>query len=218
MKLIRSLIVTAAMGFAGSSMAAVTTIGFAPIPLGDIGSGSYVEGDFTYSLLAGTGGLWGQTVFAGDSTGNPFPHLEGLADAGGGTLRIVRTGAPGGLFNFDSADISTFGFGGIASIVSFTGYLGGLIQASADDLVTIVGDNNWVVRASANLSGVAIDELRVRLDGLVVIRDFRWEQLDNVRLNTVTAPTSNGVPEPSSLALVLLAAAGLGVSRVRKSS
>lgn len=157
--------------------------------------GPSAEGNFSYSLFGGG-------LFVDALSGNPGEQMEGSIPADGGTLQIVRNDVVNGLFTFDQASVVQWSFGAVS--VVFEGYLGGALQAS-DSLLTSATSLTHTTLASANLSGVMIDELRVILDASS--SSSAWEGVDNI----VVTP----VPEPSTLALV---GAGLIALQLRERS
>jgi hypothetical protein len=193
---------TVTLGLVSAAPAArADIITFAGITYASFGPGvTTVEGNFAYDVLPGSGMLFGNTSFGG----NPLPHVEGFTNAGGGTLRVVRHDVSGGLFTFQGLDVAEYGLGTTQTIHVF-GLRGG-VQQGVDDFVTTATNNSWLTKDSLNLSGVAIDELRIRLDAGV--GGAGWEEADNVRLTTVTA-----VPAPPAVVLVGLSACCVAVRR-----
>jgi hypothetical protein len=175
-------------------------ITFANIPAGTFGPGvTTVEGNFTYDLLPGSGRLFGEYF-----GGNPAPHVEGVANANGGTLRVVRHDVSGGLFTFQGLDVAQENLG--SPTIHVFGLLGG-VQQGEDDFVTSALVDTWLTKNSLNLSGVAIDELRIRLDASGTT-NAGFEMADNVRLTTV-----NAVPAPPAVVLVGLGAGCVALKR-----
>lgn len=160
-----------------SSAASADTITFGTTAPG-LFAGPAVEGDFRIELFNGS-------LFVDSVNGNPGHEMEGGVATGGGTLRIVRDDLVGGLFTFDEADVQQFGYGAVPVVIE--GYLGGALQAT-DSLVTSATSLVHLTLASTNLSGVAIDELRIVLDASSA--PFAWEGVDNVDLTSVPEPTS----------------------------
>jgi hypothetical protein len=175
-----------------SGAASADTITFSTAAGGAF-TGPTVEGDFSYALFGGG-------LFVDLLNGNPSLEMEGFIPTNGGTLQIVRNDVAGGLFTFDEADVQQFNFGAVP--VVFEGYLGGALQAS-DSLLTSASSLTHTTLASSNLSGVAIDELRILLDASS--SPSAWEGVDNVDLTPV--------PEPGTLVLV---GAGLVALQLRE--
>jgi hypothetical protein len=178
-------------------------ITFANVPSGTFGPGvTTTEGNFAYDVLAGSGTLFGNTSAAG----NPPPHVEGGDN--GGTLQIVRA-IPGGLFTFEGLDVAQ-ALSTTSQTVRVIGLLGG-VQQGEDDFATSATSDSWLTVDSVNLSGVQIDELRVRLDGS--LSPFQFEEADNVRLTPASVTAS---PEPASLTLLGLGVGGIACYRWRR--
>jgi hypothetical protein len=189
----------AALALLTGGPARADLITFANIPSGDFGPGvTTTEGNFAYDVLPGSGTLFGNTSAAG----NPPPHVE-AGDPSGGTLRIVRADVSGGLFTFDGLDVAQ-AFATSSQTVRVFGLLGG-VQQGEDDFATSASSDSWLTLDSANLSGVPIDELLIRLD--FSASPFTIEEADNVRLTPTT--TTPAAPEPASLTLVGIGVAGL---------
>ena len=194
----------AALGLLLGGTARADLITFANIPSGTFGPGvTTTEGNFAYDVLPGSGTLFGNT----SNAGNPPPHVEGGDN--GGTLRIVRADVPGGQFTFEGLDVAQ-ALATTSQTVRVIGLLGG-VQQGEDDFATSATSDSWLTVDSVNLSGVHIDELRVRLDGS--LSPFQFEEADNVRL---TPASVTATPEPASLTLLGFGAvslAGIGWRR-----
>lgn len=150
-----------------------------------------VEGIFQYSTFSG--GLFR------DSQGNGDAYdMEGCSACGGGVLSIRRNDLAGGLFRFNSADIS-YQFDAVYPI-AFRGYVGNVLVA-ADTFNTAAGSVYSHVLAGI-LAGVAIDELRIQLDADITFATT----VDNVNLSATA-------PEPTTLALFGAALAGFAIHR-----
>jgi len=170
----------------GPAQAAIITFG--PGPIGSP-VGATAEGVFIYSTFSG--GLYRDTQGNGDAY-----DMEGCSACGGGVLQIIRNDVVGGLFTFGGADVA-YQFTG-AYPITFTGYLGGGLVGT--DVFVTAATSAYTTFASLALAGLAIDELRVQLDA-----ETSWATVvDNVRVTQTTA-----VPEPSTLALLGAALAGL---------
>jgi hypothetical protein len=163
-------------------------IGFEGPSVGTLGTGTYTEGGFNYSVFSG--GLYINNL------GNPNQDIEGYYATSGGVLQITRVG--GSLFNFDALDFSAFGSGGSRS-VSVSGLVGGSVVAT--DLFSLANTatwspkyDNWTAFAASTLLGQNIDTLRISLPG-----DFDGSaNIDNVALTPIAA----ALPEPSSMLLL----------------
>jgi len=176
--------------------ASADTITFSTTP-GGLFTGPFVEGDFSFALFSGG-------LFLDPASGDPDGVMQGGIVANGGTLQIVRDDVVGGLFTFDQASVHQFNFGVVP--VVFEGYLGGVLQAS-DSIVTVGANLVFSTSASTNLSGVAIDELRVILDASSASTSY--EGTDNIVLSKL--------PEPSTMLLVAAGLIGLSTrARLRK--
>jgi hypothetical protein len=162
------------------------------------GPGSYgspvaptVEGAFQYSTFSG--GLFRDAQGNGDAY-----DMEGCSACGGGVLSIKRNDVAGGLFRFNSADIS-FQFDSVYPI-TFRGYVGNVLVAT--DTFNTLGNTAYSTVLAALLSGLNIDELRVQLDASSIFATT----VDNVNLTTA-------VPEPATMALFGTMLAGLALRR-----
>jgi hypothetical protein len=157
------------------------------------------EGVFTYTLVSGE-------VIRSDF-GNPQPALEGSTASQGGSVSFVRNDVANGAFYFLQADLANVGFNG--SSVTFSGYLGGVLQAE-DVFFTLDGDDSWASFTSSNLAGLAIDRLVVTLPAQS--SPVGWTELDNLVLST---DPPGGVPEPSTIAML---GAGLALITIKRRS
>lgn len=155
------------------------------------------EGIFTYDTFSG--GLFRDTQGNGDGF-----NMEGCSVCGGGVLRVVRNDVAGGTFTFDGADVA-FQFNQAFNI-GFEGFRLGASQGT--DFFLTTADSAYTTHLSSALSGVQIDELRVTL----AATSSTATVVDNIVL------TPGRAPEPSTLAVLLLGLAGLGVRTRRKSS
>jgi hypothetical protein len=164
---------------------------------------------FTFSKLSG-----GLVV---NQFGNPGQDLEGLSTGGGGVLKIVS--AAGSDFNFNAVDFSAFDILGDGSqTLKVEGFLGG--SSVGVDQYTLANTkvfnpkyDNWTTEAASLLAGKSISELDVTLNAsLANTGSLFSENIDNVVLTLEQA----AVPEPSSLALLGIAAAGASFIRLRR--
>lgn len=173
--------------------ASAVVIGFDAESVTGAWNGPGAEGGFAYSRLAG--GLWLQAIDSASTGGNPVPHMEGLLGAGGGTLRIVRTG--GGGFLFDGADVAqVFLKSGAARSVTFQGLLDGR-TVGTDLFATAAVSNAWVSHASVALAGLVIDELRIILD---TAQASVTEAVDNIALTVVDSVVGRDPAGPVAVA------------------
>ncbi len=178
------------------SAASADTITFSTA-IGGLFSGPVVEGDFSFTLFSGG-------LFLDPVNGDPDGVMQGGIAADGGTLQLIRVDVVGGLFTFDQASVHQFNFGAVP--VAFEGYLGGALQAT-DSLVTSASNLAFTTIGSTNLTGVAIDELRVILDASNATTSY--EGVDNIVVSKV--------PEPSSMLLIAAGLIGLSSrAQIRK--
>ena len=133
--------------------------------------------------------LFSGGLYLDATNGDPSEEMEGSIADEGGTLRIVRDDVAGGLFRFDQGTVVQWNFGAVPVVVQ--GYQGGALQGT-DSLLTSSTSLVHTTLASANLNGLAIDELRVILDASST--SIAWEGIDNIVLTSV--------PEPSGFVLV----------------
>ena len=108
----------------------------------------------------------------------------------------------GGLFNFNSLDIAKNNGGATEIVVE--GYVGNVLQAT-DTYMTTAANFDFINVISSNLSGLAIDELRIELDA--GLSPAPIETIDNLELNII--------PEPATTTLSLLALGGFAMRRRR---
>lgn len=146
--------------------------------------GSTSEGIYSYQVLSGS-------ILRKDCCGSPQPHLEGAAS--GGVLSITRNDTLGALFTFVSADVAQFNRVGVPILVQ--GFRQGILQQT-DNLATLAAFDTYATRASLNLSGVQIDELRITLD-FANTTGPSFQEMDNVVL------AESNVPEPTTSLLIL---------------
>lgn len=188
-----------ALAAPATSMAAVITFGNTDVDHLS-SAGPQVEGDFTYQATVGPG--WEiQTAF-GNPGGALTTFFNGEGALVGDTVEINLTA--GGTFTFDSVDYRTI-LGSDSDDVLITGFLG---AASVGSLALTGSDVNFATIASG-FAG-SIDLLRIEI---ISGTGNNALMLDNFVLNA-GPPTQ--VPEPSSVALVLLGAAGLLRRRTAK--
>ena len=173
-------------------------------------AGPVTENEFIYSKMSGT--LLVNPLLVG----NPGKDAEGTI-SGGGVLKIVSAG--GGDFNFDALDYSAFDFSGTGSqTLKVEGFLGG--SSVGVDQYTLANTkifnpkyDNWTSEAASVLAGKSISELDITLNANIAGSGLLFnESIDNVVLTLEQA----GVPEPSSMALLGVAAAGASFVRLRR--
>jgi len=173
-------------------------------------TGPVTENEFIYSKMSGT--LLVNPLLVG----NPGKDAEGTI-SGGGVLKIVSAG--GGDFNFDTLDYSAFDLSGAGSqTLKVEGFLGG--SSVGVDQYTLANTkifnpkyDNWTSEAASVLAGKSISELDITLNANIAGSGLLFnESIDNVVLTLEQA----GVPEPSSMALLGVAAAGAGFVRLRR--
>lgn len=191
-----------ATALAGPAFAGPVTITFDGA--GDL-SAPVTESGFVYSvdsgdLLAAGGGVVARTTLTG----------------GGGVLKIVSA-TPGETFDYLGVDFgvssSTTGSGRSLTL-SVEGLLGGSMVAT-DSYTLSVDTLSVQTENAANLAGSPVDELLIDLPvNVTFFGGFDFSDIDNLRLNTLNAPT--GVPEPGTLALLASALVGLVFLRRRK--
>ena len=173
----------------------------------------YMEGSFTVSL------------FSGNIEFSPFPsryapngntNVQGQQTSDyhrpevGGTAAVTLTG--GGVFTYSGLDAalylassySSWGFP-LTSTMTVTGYRNGLLVGTDTYSVT-ASYSDYTAESATNLSGVALDQLRIRLPGAALEGGFSYfYAADNIHVDPLTATT----PEPS--AVVLLGTGLLGI-------
>src|SRR5215472_12937411 len=184
-------------------------ITFETAPVGAF-TGPVTEDGFTYSKLSGA--LLVNPLLPG----NPAKDAEGTI-SGGGVLKIVSAG--GGDFNFNALDFSAFDSSGTGSqTLRVEGFLGG--SSVGVDQYTLANTkvfnpkyDNWTAELASVLAGKSISELDITLNANIAGSGLLFnESIDNVVLTLEQA----GVPEPSSMALLGVAAAGASFVRLRR--
>jgi len=198
-----------AVASALASPALANTITFEAATLGASFTGPVTEDAFTYSTLSG-----GLVI---KQFGNPGKDGEGNQTLGGGVLKIVS--ATGGGFNFNALDFAAFDvFRPGSQTLTVEGFIGG--SSVGVDQYTLANTNdvskgtyaNWTTEAASALAGKTISELRISLTASSAGTGFTFgENIDNV----VLTPAQVAIPEPSSLALLGVAAA-VGASSIRR--
>jgi hypothetical protein len=140
--------------------------------------------------------------------GNPGKDAEGTI-SGGGVLKIVST--TGGDFNFNALDFSAFDILGTGSqTLKIEGFLGG--SSVGVDQYTLANTkifnpkyDNWTTEIASILAGTSLSELDITLNASTAGSGALFnESIDNV----VLTPEATAVPEPSSLTLLGVGAAG----------
>lgn len=173
-------------------------------------TGPVTEDGFTYSKLSGA------LLINPLLVGNPGKDAEGTI-SGGGVLKIVS--AAGDDFNFNALDFSAFDISGTGSqTLKVEGFLGGL--SVGVDQYTLANTkvfnpkyDNWTTEAASALAGKSISELDITLNATIAMSGSLFnESIDNVVLTLEQA----AVPEPSSLALLGVAAVGASFVRLRR--
>lgn len=169
-------------------------------------NGVYISFDFTYSGVLGNNDFFG--AFFGSSTGPSF----GLkANGGNGSTTndlFVRLGGTDGTFLPGSNLVAGTHYA-LLGYLSKSGNSGGnyntlslWVNPSANEIATLTGAD-LTIKGDSGLASIASTGYRtVNIDG-------------GVSLN-VGEISVNAVPEPGTLALMGLAAAGLGLVRRRK--
>ncbi len=201
---------------AGAAWATPVTIEFEGAALGNF-VGPAVEDGFSYSLLAGSGGLFVSSA----PQGNPGQVMDGNADVdGGGVLRVVST-TGGELFNFLGMDLAEFDDLVIAGNNDIT-IEGFLLGASVGTEVFSpvqspggVGPYSTVVAGGA-LLGANIDELRFTLPAVDTPSGSALARLDNVVLDKMVVVSDAGVPEPVTGGLGVMGLGALGAATRRR--
>jgi hypothetical protein len=204
------------VGSALTAPALANTITFEPVPNLDVPkpgvfTGPVTEDGFTCSTLSG--------VLVVTQFGNPGQDAEGAGGgAGGGVLKIVS--ATGGDFNFSKLDFSAFDSLGTGSqTLNVEGFLGG--SSVGVDHYTLANTkvfnpkyDNWTTESASVLAGKSISELEITLNANIAMSGLLFsENIDNV----VLTPEVAAVPEPSSLTLLGVAAAGASfIRRIRR--
>ena len=184
-----------------ASPALANKITFETASLG-VFTGPVTEDGFTYSKLSGA------LLINPLLPGNPGKDAEG-AMSGGGVLKIAS--ASGGDFDFNALDFAAFNiFGTGLQTLRVEGFLGGL--SVGVDQYTLTSTkifnpkyDNWTTEAASVLASKSLSELDISLNASATGSGSLFnESIDNVVLTPDQAAV---VPEPSSLALLGVAAA-----------
>jgi hypothetical protein len=175
--------------FAGSAHAAVIDFDSLPLTAPVFFSGVFTEDGFTLDF--------DEYFYGPGSTSTPCCEVEREVFSDG-ILTITKSG--GGTFTFDSVDWE-LEYGELATI-SLEGYLGAALQGIDSFSTSLL---SYATFPSSVLSGVAIDRLVIKAD-----RD----SFDGGALDTLVL-SERDAPEPTTLALLGLGLAGLGVARRR---
>lgn len=182
-KFVLTLLVTAVL--ASPAQAAVIT--FDGIPPTGLTTGVFTEAGYDLALA----GMFTHTESAGNV------EIEPLCCASTGSLTVTRSG--GGAFSFDAVDLQ-LEYGQGPTTLRLEGFLMGVSQG-VDTLAT--SSSAYATFLASVLSGDAIDTLVITGD-----RDF----VSGIAFDNL-AVSDAAVPEPGTMLLLALAAAGAAARR-----